>query len=116
MKRLAAALLIAFGLMPTGAALAAELVYVEHDGCYYCYRFNHQMAQAYAASATGKKVPLRPVELLSRWPEDLKGIDRPPYTPVFILVEKGRELGRFNGYSNPAQFNRDLRKLLEKQG
>jgi hypothetical protein len=112
--RLVVALSLALTVLPAPAVSAAELVFVEVMGCTYCIRFNRQMAQKYQVSDTGKAVPLRRVNLRKRWPADLNQVDRPPYTPVFILVEDGREVGRFNGYTNPQRFNRDLRRLLRK--
>ncbi|MBO6718725.1 MAG: transcriptional regulator [Rhizobiaceae bacterium] len=113
MTRLLAALFLALAALPTpSTAYAAELVFVEVMGCVYCIRFNRQMADAYQASETGKQVPLRRVNLRQRWPADLRNVDRPPYTPVFILVENGAEIGRFNGYTNPQRFKRELASLL----
>jgi thioredoxin-related protein len=116
MTRLSAALLVALAMMPTAPAAAAELLFVEVKSCVYCIRFNKQMAGPYQASELGQKVPLRRVNLMERWPADLKAVDRPPYTPVFILVENGKEVGRFNGYVNARQFNRDLKRLLGASG
>lgn len=116
MIRFAAALSLALAVLSSAPAIAAELVYVELKSCGYCIRFNKQMAHAYQTSEIGQRIPLRRVSLIGRWPADLKNVDRPPYTPVFILVEDGRELGRFNGYTGPEQFNRELQRLLKKQG
>jgi hypothetical protein len=116
MTRFLAALAIALTAfyMPTTAS-AAELVYVEWKSCGICLQFNRQMARKYATSETGRKIPLRRVDILRRWPADLKRVNRPVYTPVFILVEKGREVGRFAGYGSPQQFNRDLQRLLQRR-
>ena len=73
------------------------------------------MAPAYPSSVIGKKVPLRRVDILNRWPADLKRVSRPSYTPVFILVENGREVGRFDGYNNPEGFARNLQRLLQRR-
>lgn len=110
------ALALCLVLLPAAVALSAELVFVEIRSCVHCIRFNKQMAGPYQASETGQKVPLRRVDLMQRWPADLKAVDRPPYTPVFILVEDGKELGRFNGYVNARQFNRELKRLMDKTG
>lgn len=112
MTRLLAALSLALIALCAPAASAGQLVYVEWSGCGYCKIFNKQMAWAYKSSAVGKKVPLRRVDILGRWPADLKRVSRPSYTPVFILVEKGREVGRFDGYSSPQGFKRNLERLL----
>ena|SRR5687767_14427443 len=114
MTRLLAALSIAFTVLYVPAASAAQLVYVEWTGCGICKVFNRQMAWAYASSGIGKRVPLRRVDIL-QWPADLKKVNRPSYTPVFILVEKGREVGRFAGYSSPQRFTSNLQRLLRKR-
>lgn len=115
MTRVLAALSIALTILFAPAASAAQLVYVEWKDCGYCKVFNRQMAWAYGSSAIGKKVPLRRVDILSRWPADLKQVDRPSYTPVFILVEKGQEVGRFAGYTSPQGFTRNLKGLLQRR-
>jgi len=107
-------LLIALAAIYVPIASAAELIYVEWKDCGYCKIFNRQMAGAYASSAIGKKIPLRRVDILRRWPADLKRVSRPTYTPVFILVENGSEVGRFDGYTSPQGFVRNLRRLLQK--
>ena len=95
-------------------SFAAELVYVEWKDCASCMRFNKQMAREYATSEIGKKIVLRRVNILGPWPADLKHVSRPPYTPVFILVDGGREVGRFNGYTSPQQFKHNLRRLMQR--
>jgi hypothetical protein len=114
-RRLFVVMSIALTALYVPAASAAELVYVEWKDCGYCKIFNRQMAWAYESSAIGKKVPLRRVDILRRWPADLKQVNRPSYTPVFILVQKGREVGRFDGYANPQGFRRNLQRLLQKR-
>lgn len=112
MTRLLAALAIALTTFYVHTASAAQLVYVEWKDCGYCKIFNRQMVWAYGSSAVGKRVPLRRVDILRRWPADLKQVNRPSYTPVFILVENGREVGRFDGYTNPQGFKQNLQRLL----
>ncbi|MGE0004798.1 MAG: hypothetical protein AB7S92_04335 [Parvibaculaceae bacterium] len=115
MTRLVVALTLALAAFHVPAAAAAELVYVQWKSCAYCMRFNKQMAGAYASSAIGRKIPLRRVDILRRWPADLKHVRRPSYTPVFILVDHGREVGRFDGYSSPQGFRNDLQRLLKRR-
>jgi hypothetical protein len=112
MTRFLAVLSIALTALFVPAASAAQLVYVEWMDCGYCKIFNRQMAWAYTSSAIGKKVPLRRLDILRRWPADLKQVNRPSYTPVFILVENGREVGRFDGYTSPQGFKQNLQRLL----
>jgi hypothetical protein len=94
------------------AAASAELVMVELKSCIYCVKFNREMGPQYEASALGKKLPLRRVNQ-KKWPADLKQVERPPFTPVFILVEDGREVGRFFGYTSPEAFKKSLSRLVK---
>lgn len=103
-----AALLTSLGT----ASYAAELVMVELRSCLYCKKFNWEMAPKYEASQIGKEIPLRRVNQRN-WPDDLKNVERPPFTPVFILVENGKEKGRFFGYTSPAAFEKNLSRLVK---
>ena len=115
MIRFFVAMSIAFAALYAPTASAAELVYVEWKDCGYCKVFNRQMAWAYASSSIGRKIPLRRVDILRRWPADLKRVNRPFYTPVFILVENGREVGRFDGYTSRQGFTSNVQRLLQRR-
>jgi len=109
-------LLATLGLMLalTSFAAAAELVMVDLGTCIYCAKFRREVAPTYSATEAGKVAPLRRVSILKRWPDDLAGILPARATPVFILVENGREIGRFAGYSSPERFWARLDPLLKR--
>ena len=94
------------------ASQAAELVMVEMRACSYCAKFRNDVAPSYNSTAAGQVAPLRSVSPLKKWPADLAGVRRAPYTPVFILVDEGREIGRFAGYTDPDAFWAKLNPLL----
>jgi thioredoxin-related protein len=108
------AVTIAALVLSNAASDAAELVMVELKSCVYCAKFNREMASAYQGSKTGQSVPLRRINP-RKWPADLSAVKKTPYTPVFILVDDGREIGRFAGYSGPEQFNAKLKKLMARK-
>lgn len=93
------------------SAKAAELVMVEVRSCVYCARFNSEMAEIYESSETGRAIPLRRVHP-RKWPADLAAVEKTPFTPVFILVDQGSEIGRFAGYNGPEHFTSKLEQLL----
>jgi thioredoxin-related protein len=95
-------------------AEAAQLVMVDVQSCPYCAKFRREVAPTYNSSAAGKLAPLRLVSPLKHWPNDLAQIAPVPYTPVFILVENGHEVGRFAGYSNRDTFWAKLNPLLAR--
>jgi thioredoxin-related protein len=99
-------------LVLTAAAQAAELVMVDMRACTYCAKFRHDVAPSYNSTAAGQVAPLRTVSPLKKWPSDLAGVKPAPFTPVFILVKDGREVGRFAGYTNAQAFWAKLNPLL----
>jgi len=98
-----------------GMARAAELVLFESDTCEWCERFHKEVGPAYPKTAEAKCAPLRRVDVHAPRPADLAQIKGIVYTPTFVLVEDGRELGRLTGYPGEDFFwgllDRDLRKL-----
>jgi len=99
-------------IAPPIASAEAQLVMVDLNTCTYCAKFRSEVAPTYDTTDAGKVAPLRKVSPLKRWPEDLAGIRPAPYTPVFILVEDGREVGRFAGYTTQSNFWAQLKPLM----
>lgn len=78
---------------------AAELIMLERPGCPWCARFDAEIAPAWPNTAEGQRAPLRRVDITEPWPEDLAGIQKEIFTPTFILMEEGKEIGRLRGYA-----------------
>ena len=93
---------------------AAELVMLDLRSCSYCAKFRRDVAPTYGTTEAGRVAPLRIVSPLKKWPEDLAGVRPAPYTPVFILVDQGREVGRFAGYTDAEAFWAKLNPLLAR--
>jgi len=93
---------------------AAELVMVDMRSCSYCAKFRREVAPTYEGTAAGQLAPLRRVSPLNRWPADLAGVRRAPFAPVFILVDDGREIGRFAGYTDAQAFWASLEPLIAR--
>jgi thioredoxin-related protein len=97
--------------IPSGAA---QLLMTEHRACRYCAQFNREVGKVYSETEAGELAPLRRVSRLKKWPADLAAITPAYHTPVFILVEDGREVGRFAGYVGEEAFWQQLNPLLAK--
>lgn len=95
-----------------GAAPAAELVMVEQPGCHYCAQWDSEIGRLYGRTAEGGFAPLRRIQLRAPVPEDLSLAGRAVFTPTFILVEDGAELGRIEGYPGEELFWWALAALL----
>jgi hypothetical protein len=95
-------------------AQAAELIMFEQKGCVWCQRFNRDIAPAYDKTEEGKRAPLRRVDIDKPQPPDLAFVRRERFTPVFVLVDNGREFGRIRGYPGDTFFWGLLANMLEK--
>jgi thioredoxin-related protein len=114
-RQFARCAVLAFALLFIVAARAeaATLVMVEWEGCAYCQRFHREVGPEYSDNRAGQLAPLRPVSI-TKWPADLKGLRRVHAVPYFILIDKGREVGRFAGYSGADRFWNSLNSLLSR--
>ncbi len=81
-----------------GRTAAAELVIFERAGCPWCREWDRVIGPIYPKSEVGRRVPLRRLDLDAAAPHGLT-LARPiRYTPTFVVVEDGREIGRIEGY------------------
>lgn len=100
------------GICLSASAMQAEqLVMVEQDGCHWCARWDEEIAHIYPKTPEGQRAPLRRVNLRAL-PDDIEFTSRPVFTPTFVLVEGGREVGRLEGYAGDTFFWFLLEKLL----
>lgn len=91
---------------------AAELIMFRRSGCSYCRTWDREVGPIYPKSDLGRQAPIRMV--------DLDKDDQPKvhlhrsvyYTPTFVLVHDGREVGRVEGYPGEEFFWALLDRLL----
>ena len=117
MNRITALLAVAVALtLPSTGSRAAELVMFERPGCVWCARFNAEIAPIYGKTDESRAAPLRRVDLSGPLPADLAGIDPGPFTPTFVVVQEGREIGRIRGYPGDAFLFGLLDRILSSAG
>jgi hypothetical protein len=95
-------------------ARAAELVMFEQAGCGWCETFDHEIASIYPKTAEGQRAPLRRVNIDGPLPADLSFIEVERLAPLFVLVDKGEEIGRIRGYPSEDHFWGLLAVLIKK--
>jgi len=95
-------------------ARAAELVMFEQTGCSWCEAFDRDIGTIYSKTDESLRAPLRRLDIAQALPSDLSFIVVERLTPLFVLVDKGREIGRIRGYGGPEAFWTQLFMLLEK--
>ncbi len=100
------------GISPN--AIAAELLMLEQNGCAWCKRWHEEIGGIYPNTEEAKIAPLRVVNIHEPWPEDLKNIQMERFTPTFVLMENGIEIGRMRGYTGDNFFWFLLKEMLDK--
>ena len=97
--------------LPFAQAPAAELMMYRRDGCPYCAAWDREVGPDYNNSNFGKVAPVRMVDVHGARPQvALKS--RIVYTPTFVLVDDGREVGRIEGYSSNDFFYGMIARLI----
>ena len=108
------ALLISTIPILTAKLIAAELLMVEQQGCYYCLEWKDQLGHIYSKTPEGKFAPLKTIDITDV--DKISGLKRDViFTPTFVLMENSNELGRLEGYSSEDFFWELLEVILEKE-
>jgi hypothetical protein len=95
-------------------AQAAELVMFERAGCVWCRKWDLEVGTIYPKSPEGQRVPLRRASLDQPLPPELRLSPPVFYSPTFVLMDAGREIGRITGYQGEDAFWGLLTGMLEK--
>ena len=103
-----------FIALSAASARATELVMFEQAGCAWCEAFDNEIGTIYAKTDDGLRAPLRRVDIAQALPADLAFIEVERLTPLFVLVDKGREIGRIRGYGGREMFWTQLYMLMQK--
>ena len=111
-SRLLATLLIC---LPSFGSADTLLMMAEENGCYWCQKWNDEIAHIYPKTQEGRAAPLVRYDLHSETP-DVTFARRVHYTPTFILVQDGREVGRIEGYPGEDFFWGLLANMLRDAG
>jgi len=111
-----ARVVLTFALLLGGATgtRSAELVLFEQSFCEWCEAWEKEVGIIYSKTSEGKRVPIRKVEIHGEHPADLSKIKPVIFTPTFVLMHKGAEIGRILGYPGEDHFWGLLNLMLER--
>lgn len=87
---------------------------VEAVWCEWCELWDAEVGVIYAKTAMGRRAPLLRVDIGDPLPEGIVIVTRLRYTPTFVLLDDGREVGRIEGYPGEGFFWDLLDRLLQK--
>ena len=113
MRRILGIALLA--LLPLQAQADPVLFMAEEDGCFWCAKWDEEIAHIYPLTDEGRTAPLQRYDLHSETPE-VEFARRVHFTPTFILVEDGVEVGRIEGYPGEDFFWGLLTMMFQNAG
>jgi thioredoxin-related protein len=106
----AAKVRVALAGEPTGV----RLIMMEEAGCTWCERWLAEIGEIYHLTPEGRRAPLRRIDVHEPIPVDLAHLRLAYFTPTFVLVNDGQEIGRIKGYPGEDLFWMLLGELLNK--
>jgi hypothetical protein len=95
------------------ADIPAALLLIEDRGCPYCALWDREVRQGYINSPEGHFAPLI---RRFRGSPDVAFLPNVIYSPTFIVLARGREVGRIVGYPGPDFFWAEIAPLLARAG
>ena len=116
MRRRALPGLALLAAMPAARAEpSARLLMLERHDCPWCRRWLREVGEnSWNLSDLGRRAPLRRVDVAAGLPEDLRFVAHWRFTPTFVLIDGGRELGRMIGYQADLFFWQQAEALLAR--
>jgi hypothetical protein len=91
----------------------AVLLLIEDPGCPYCRRWDSEVREGYEKSPEGRFAPL---VRRFRGAADVTFIPNVVYSPTFIVLVRGVEVGRIVGYQGPELFWMQITDIMTKAG
>ena len=91
-----------------------RLLMLREDWCEWCERWEAEVGVVYDRTAEGRRAPLIRADIHAPLPEGIALARRAHFTPTFVLIENGREIGRIEGYPGEGFFYGLLGRLLDR--
>jgi hypothetical protein len=82
----------------------------------WCQRWDKAIAPIYSRTEEAKLLPLRRIDVDRQKAEGIVLAAPVRYTPTFVVVDNGREIGLITGYANDESFWGLLATLAAKIG
>lgn len=110
------AFLVVLFIAPAASAGELRLIMFEKDGCVWCARWHAEIGPAWPNTAEAQVAPLTHLDIHEDLPEGVELARPVAFTPVFVLIDDGIEVGRIEGYPGDNFFWFLLDELLEGAG
>ncbi len=96
--RLSILLLLCVFVAVPGGARAAELIMFNSPVCEWCEVWEEEIGVFYDKTADARVAPVRRIDIDAERTGALKDIRPIIYTPTFVVIDGGAEIGRITGY------------------
>ena len=101
-------------VLPATSRAEVKLLMVEETWCEWCERWNEDIGVIYHKTPEGKRAPLLRADVHEALPSGISLQTRVQYTPTFVLLKDGKEVGRIEGYPGEDFFWALLNQLLDR--
>ncbi len=112
--RACALLLLLWGVAAAPAIQAAELVVFHSPGCGWCMAWEREVGAVFPRTAEARVLQLSRVDVADPLPSRLRNLKRVHYTPTFVVLDEGREVGRIAGYKGEDFFWWELQEIIKQ--
>jgi thioredoxin-related protein len=102
--------------LATSAGAETRLLMFETDDCPWCAQWHREVGVIYEKTTEGKQAPLVRLNIYDPVPTKYDLKTRAQYTPTFVLIRDGHEVGRIEGYPGEEFFWGLLERLLTRIG
>ena len=89
---------------PAIAGAAGQLVMFEQEFCPWCEAWEQEIGPIYPKTAEGRLLPLRRLDIGDPVPAEIRLSEPVRFTPTFVVLDDGVEVGRVTGYTGEFQF------------
>lgn len=86
----------------------------ERTGCVWCARWHAEVGRVYPLTTEGRRAPLRSVNIDRGVPTEFALVPPVFYSPTFVLLQSGKEVGRITGYAGDDAFWGLLTRLVKE--
>ena len=115
MRGLSFVIAIAVLALDACAASAMELVMYRRAGCPWCAVWDRDIGPIYGKTEIGRRLPIRSFDL-DRGRDGAAELKSPViFTPTFVVLDRGREIGRIEGYPGEDFFWGRLENLFPQE-
>ena len=107
-------LVLALLVLAPDARGETVLLMLDEKGCQWCKRWDAEVGVVYSATPEGRQAPLLRQDIRQPLPQGVALVRAAHYTPTFVLLHDGVEVGRIEGYPGEDFFYGLLGKILQK--